>query len=100
MELNHVEAGALAALGRRHESSITRSMSARVISRGTWMFVEGERRCRDDRPIAVIEGMIHAHPISLVAPLRPEWPSCRQNFAENVWMKSLMRFQAATCASL
>ena len=39
--------------------------------------------------------------ISLVAPLRPAWPSWRQNFAaELAWTKSTMRFQAASCASL
>ena len=39
--------------------------------------------------------------ISLVAPLRPAWPSCRQIFAaELACTKSTMRFQAASCASL
>ena len=38
--------------------------------------------------------------ISRVAPLRPEWPSCRQNFVcEFAWTKSTMRFQAFSCAS-
>ncbi len=38
--------------------------------------------------------------ISLVAPLRPAWPSCRQIFAaELAWTKSTMRFQAASCSS-
>ena len=37
--------------------------------------------------------------ISLVAPLRPAWPSCRQNFvAELAWTKSAMRFQAASAS--
>src|ERR1700730_4782282 len=38
--------------------------------------------------------------ISLVAPLRPAWPSCRPIFAaELAWTKSTMRRQAASCSS-
>jgi hypothetical protein len=38
--------------------------------------------------------------MSLVAPLRPECPSCRQNFAaEFAWTKSTIRVQAASCSS-
>jgi hypothetical protein len=39
--------------------------------------------------------------ISLVAPLRPAWPSCMQNFVlECACTKSTMRFQAASWPSL
>ena len=39
--------------------------------------------------------------ISLVAPLRPAWPSCMQNLVfDCACTKSTMRFQAASCASL
>ena len=38
--------------------------------------------------------------ISLVAPLRPAWPSCRQIFAaELAWTKSTIRVHAACCSS-
>ena len=38
--------------------------------------------------------------ISRVEPLRPAWPSCRQNLVpELAWTKSTMRFQAASWAS-
>jgi hypothetical protein len=37
MQSRHVEAGAVAALYGRTKSASTLSMSARVISRGTWL---------------------------------------------------------------
>jgi hypothetical protein len=76
-------------------------MSARVISRGTWLsgkYGSGEAETIGHAPSGS-GSSIPSH-ISLVAPLRPECPSCRQNFAaEFACTKSAMFFHAASCAS-
>ena len=77
-------------------------MSARVISRGTTLcgkYGSGDAETIGQAPCS--SGSSMPSHISLVAPLRPAWPSCRQNFVfDCACTKSTMRFQAASCASL
>ena len=71
-------------------------MSARDITRGTWMV---GRYGTSDGPITAqlpsSSGTSIAFPADLVEPLRPEWPSWRQIFAGVLaWTKSMMRRHA------
>ena len=77
-------------------------MSARLISRGTWLcgkYGNGDAETIGQAPSSS-GSSIPSH-ISLVEPLRPAWPSCRQNLVfDCACTKSTMRFHAASCASL
>ena len=76
-------------------------MSARLISRGTWLsgkYGSGEADTTSQPPSA--SGRSMPSHISLVAPLRPAWPSWRQIFAaEFACTKPTMRVQAASWSS-
>ena len=59
----------------RTNSSRTLSMSARVISRGTWLLGDhAHRRRRHDRPVAGTQRRIHRLPAELRRALRPGMP--------------------------
>ena len=103
MQLEHVEAGAFAALDARHELVLTRSISARDISRGTWLCgVIGQRRGGDERPGAFFERLVHRLPsMSLRGAFAAGMAELHADLrlANAAWMKSTMRFQAASCSS-
>ena len=77
-------------------------MSARVISRGTWLvpgrYGSGEGAISGQLPSG--SGRSSPSHSSCVEPLRPAWPSCAPIAArECSWTKSTIRFQAAVCSS-
>ena len=75
-------------------------MSARVISRGTWLRGDhgtGEGAMISQLPCA--SGASISSQPSWVEPLAPEWPSCMAILASvSACTKSTMRFQAASCS--
>ncbi len=84
------------------KSAFTASMSARVISRGTWLTPAshgiGEGAINGQLPSG--SGSFSPSHSSLVEPLRPACPNWAP-IAEREWMctKSTIRFQAGTCSS-
>ena len=75
-------------------------MSARVISRGTWL--SGDQATGDGAitcQLPCASGASIVSQPSWVEPLGPEWPSCMAILASvSAWTKSTMRFQAASCS--
>jgi len=89
-----------AMVAARTKSSRTASMSARVISRGTWL--RGDHATADGPMTGQLPSgsgaSASSHP-SCVDPFGPECPSCTPILASvSAWTKSTMRVQAASCA--
>ncbi len=94
MQFQHIKTAAFAAFGGRDEIRLD------PVHRGAIHFARhpavrevGNRRCRNHVPAALLQrGRSMPSHISLVAPLRPAWPSCSAIFAaELVCTKSTMR---------
>ncbi|MGY4350350.1 hypothetical protein ACVWXM_006843 [Bradyrhizobium sp. GM7.3] len=72
MQLEHVEAAAFAALGRRHESvPYCVHAGAIELARNLTVGEIRQRRCREHLPAALLERTIHAVPHQLRRTLAP-----------------------------
>ena len=102
VKLDHVEAGLF-----RHASGADEVAQHPVhvgtVHRARHLAVRQirNRRRRDDRPGAVVQGLVSPSQARFVAPLRPAWASWRQIRAELLaWTNSTISAHAVTCSGL
>ena len=103
VQLDHVEARALAALHRLHEIGDHRvHVGARHLARHLAVRIIGQRRRRHDRPARLAAAAGPCPPTSAWSRpcARHGRAAGRTSLPELAWTKSTMRFQAASWASL